>query len=80
MIELGQKYDSKFDIANIVNEHQNLLAGIVGIEITITEIYAKFKLAQSKNEDERINVMRHLENSSNQSEQMIAKAMKKTLE
>ena len=45
----------------------------------MTEIFAKFKLAQSKNEDERINLIRHLEKSSNQSEQMIAKAMKKTL-
>jgi transcriptional regulator len=80
LIELGQKYDSNFDITNNVNEHQNLLSGIVGIEITIAEIFAKFKLAQSKNEDERINVIRHLEKSSNQSEQMIAKAMKKTLE
>jgi predicted FMN-binding regulatory protein PaiB len=55
------------------------LSGIVGLEITITEIFAKFKLAQSKAEDERINVIRHLEKSSKQSEQMIAKAMKKTL-
>jgi transcriptional regulator len=78
LIEFGQKYDGNFDIANNVNEHQNLLHGIVGIEITITEIFAKFKLAQSKNEDERINVIKYLEKSSNQSEQMIAKAMKKT--
>jgi predicted FMN-binding regulatory protein PaiB len=76
---LGQKYDGNFDIANNVNEHQNLVAGIVGIEITITHIFAKFKLAQSKNEYERINVIKHLEKSFSQSEQMIAKAMKKTL-
>lgn len=79
LIELGHKHNSNFDIEKNVNDHQNLLASIVGIEITITDILAKFKLAQSKNEDERINVIRHLEKSSNQSEQMVAKAMQKTL-
>lgn len=40
LIELGQKHDSNFDIDNNMNDHQNLLSGIVGIEITITEILA----------------------------------------
>ncbi len=80
LIELGQTQDSSFDITTNVNEHQNLMSAIVGIEITITEIFAKFKLAQSKPEDERKNVIKHLEKSPNQSTQRVAKAMKETLE
>lgn len=79
LVELGKGYGPDFDIEKNVSDHQNLLTGIVGIEISITDILAKFKLAQSKNEDERINVIKHLEKSSNQSEQKVAKAMEKTL-
>jgi hypothetical protein len=43
LIELGQKHNSSFDIEKNVNDHQNLLANIVGIEITIADILAKFK-------------------------------------
>lgn len=79
LIELGQENNSNFDIGKNVSDHQNLLANIVGLEISITEVFAKFKLAQSKSEDERLNVIGQLEKSSNQSEREIAKAMRKTL-
>lgn len=80
LIKLGQKQDPNFDIEKNINDHQDLLVGIVGIEVTITDIFAKFKLAQSKNEEERANVIKQLQKSSNHSEQMIARAMQKTLE
>jgi transcriptional regulator len=79
LVELGKGYDPGFNIEKNVSDHKNLLASIVGIEITITNVFAKFKLAQSKNEDERMSVIRHLEKSSNQSEQRVAKAMRETL-
>jgi transcriptional regulator len=79
IVDLGILNDPAFDILKNVDEHTNLLQAIVGIEIQITDIFAKFKLAQSKLEDERINVIRQLEKSSSTSEQLVAKAMQATL-
>jgi transcriptional regulator len=79
LIGLGQKHDAHFDIATNVNDHQNLLAGIVGIEIAITEVFAKFKLAQSKSEHERLNVVKQLEKSLDQNDRLVAKAMLETM-
>lgn len=79
VIELGKKQDAKFDIEKNIDEHEYLLNSIVGIEIMVKDIFAKFKLAQSKNEEERMNVIKHLENSADQAERLVAKAMQQTL-
>lgn len=79
LIKLGRLNDSSFDIKKNVEDNSRLLAGIVGIEISITDIFAKFKLAQSKGEDERKRVIAKLEASTNTMDQQVAKAMALTL-
>ena len=77
--ELSRKYDPTFNIETNIHEHLDLLKGIVGIEITITDVVAKFKLAQSKPMHERLNVIHKLEKSSKSADLDVAKAMRKTL-
>lgn len=79
LVKLGQVYDPSFDIVKNINERFELVAGIVGIEISMDEIFAKFKLAQSKSVEERKNVIKVLEKSQDTMDQKVAKAMAKTM-
>ena len=79
IIKLGKQSDSDFLIEKNIDDHDGLLNGVVGIEITVQDIFAKFKLAQSKSVEERQNVINHLEKSLNTSDQAVAKAMQMTI-
>jgi transcriptional regulator len=77
---LSQKYDRQFGIEQNIDNHIELLDGIVGIEISIVEKFAKFKLGQRKSASERLNVIKHLEQSLEPNDQLrMAKAMLETL-
>lgn len=73
---LSEKYDPEFKIEENITNHGNLLAGIVGIEISIEDTFAKFKLGQRKSPAERMSVIKHLEKSLEPNEHLkMAKAM-----
>jgi transcriptional regulator len=52
-----------------------LLGMIVGFEIEITDIQAKFKLSQNRSSEDRMRVVAELENSGNPMEASVAKLM-----
>ncbi len=79
LLKLAAQEDSSFDIENNISDHKKLLEGIVGIEVEIKEIFGKFKLAQSKSEEERINVISALEELETDQATETAEAMKKTI-
>ncbi len=79
ILKLAARQDPHFDIEKNINEHQKLLDGIVGIEVEISEIFGKFKLAQSKSEQERLNVAAALEDIGTDQAVETASAMKKTI-
>lgn len=79
LVSLSQKHDPDFPIEDNVTAHKDLLRGIVGIEISIDDVFAKFKLAQSRPVAERQSVIDHLQKSTNQNEVLMAQAMLKTL-
>lgn len=79
LLALSQKYDPGFDIEKNITDHKKLFASIVGIEVRITEIFGKFKLAQSKPEDERQNVIQELEKLNTDQAKETAKEMRRTL-
>jgi predicted FMN-binding regulatory protein PaiB len=76
---VGNKYDPDFDMTLNIKGNFKLLSSIVGIEISVDEVFAKFKLAQSKSAEERINVIKVLTESTNSVDQAVAKAMQETL-
>ena len=76
---LGKRHDSTFNMENNIDDNQKLLLSIVGIEISVDEILATFKLAQSKTVEERKNVITVLQNSPKSIDQEVARAMLKTL-
>ncbi len=77
--KLGVDQDKEFDISKNIQDHQKLLTGIVGVEVEISDIYGKFKLAQSKSEQERLNVAAALEDIGTDQAKETAGAMKKTI-
>ncbi len=79
LLILGNKEDPGFDMEKNITENQKLLISIVGLDIEIKEICGKFKLAQSKPEAERLNVIRRLEEIGSDQAKETARAMKKTL-
>lgn len=76
---LGNQYDPDFDMGLNIKGNYKLLSSIVGIEISVDEVFAKFKLSQSKSVEERKNVIKMLTQSTNSMDQAVAKAMKETL-
>lgn len=76
---LGNQYDSKLDIIKNIDEHTELLNAIVGIEIEIIDIFAKFKLGQRKSVEARKNVMAYLQKSLDSKDQAMAEAIGQTL-
>ena len=79
LIPLSHKYDSQFDIEMNIADNKKLFAAIVGVEISMDEVVAKFKLAQSKPVSEREHVISILEKSEREQDRLIAREMKKTL-
>jgi transcriptional regulator len=75
IVDLSKKYDPTFDIEKNITDHKKLFASIVGIEVLIKEISGKFKLAQSKPEDERRNVIKAIAEIN----PSLAEEMKRTL-
>jgi transcriptional regulator len=58
---------------------QEELRGIVGVEIAIENIEAKFKLSQNRSLEDRNGVISNLEQSNNQNERKVGEWMKKIL-
>lgn len=79
LVQLGENNDPAFEINKNVEDNKRLLAGIIGLEISITDMFGKFKLAQSKPEAERMNVIDKLEKSSDTMNHKVAKAMRQTI-
>lgn len=79
ILELSRKYDPTFDIEKNMTEHRKLFPTIVGIEVEITEIFGKFKLAQSKPEQERLSVIAELEKIGTDLSKSTAAEMRKTI-
>lgn len=75
ILELSQQQDPGFEIEKNISDHRKLFASIVGIEVQITEVFGKFKLAQSKPVDERENLLKVLEDLN----PALAEETKKTL-
>lgn len=61
LLLLSRQHDPAFRIEENIAQNDKLLGSIVGLEIEIKEIFGKFKLAQSKPEAERLNVIDALE-------------------
>ena len=72
--ELVAKYESAFAAPWTPQYQSQLLQGIVGIEIEVTEIQAKYKLNQNRSESDRLGVIRHLDELG---ESALSEAMKK---
>lgn len=79
ILSLAEKHDPTFDINKNIMDHHKLLDGIVGIKVEIAEIFGKFKLAQSKSEDERKNVITALQELGTDQASETADAIKKTI-
>ncbi len=60
LCRLSEEHDPQFVIKKNITDHKNKLQSIVGIEIQITHVFAKFKLAQSKSETARKSVIQKL--------------------
>lgn len=61
---------------NLVGERRTKLFNlIVGFEIEITDVQAKFKLSQNRQPEDQQSVIEKLEQSSNQTEVAVAKLM-----
>ncbi len=56
---------------------QKMMKGVVGIEISVEEVQAKYKLSQNKNAQDFENVVHQLEKSKNPNSNLIADKMKK---
>jgi transcriptional regulator len=79
LIDLSRKYDPLFDIEKNILDHDKKLLSIVGIDVEIEEIFGKFKLAQSKPVEERLNVIKALEGINSDNAHGVAEEMRKTL-
>lgn len=70
---LTAKYESGFDEPWQPNYRAAMLGGIIGFEITISDIQAQYKLSQNKSETDRASVIDELEKLGSTE---LAKAMK----
>jgi transcriptional regulator len=61
-------------------QHKKLLLAIVGVEIEITDIQAKFKLSQNRSREDQQNVIEKLDESSNQTDVALAALMSEMLD
>lgn len=78
---LMQRYESGREnearISDIpADSYKNNLKGIVGFEISLDEVQARYKLSQNKNDEDYASVVAHLERSQDQLERTIAMEMK----
>lgn len=80
LTSLSKKYDPDFDIDKNIADNKNLFSAIVGIEVEMEEVFAKFKLAQKKPLEARQNVIRKLESSTDSQHRKVGEAMRATLE
>ncbi len=58
---LTEKYESVFETPWQPEYKASLLSAIVGVEITISEIQAKYKLSQNRPEQDRVAVAKQLD-------------------
>lgn len=58
------------------DDYKKNLSGIVGFEISLDEVQARYKLSQNKNDKDYASVVTHLERSEDQQERAIAAAMR----
>lgn len=77
--DLAQHEDPSLLIGKNIDSHPILLKSIVGIEVEIRDVEAKFKLAQSKPKAERENLISALRESGVPERQRVADAMLRTL-
>lgn len=78
--ELAHQEDPDLKIEANIDSHQRLLDSIVGIEIKIQEIEAKFKLAQSKPKEEREHLIQVLKKTNIPEHHRVAVLMEGTLQ
>ncbi|MEH6457948.1 MAG: FMN-binding negative transcriptional regulator [Cocleimonas sp.] len=71
---LTAKYESSFDVPWQPNYKAAMLGAIVGFEVTISDIQAKYKLSQNKSDQDRKQVIEELDNLGSTE---LAKAMKR---
>jgi transcriptional regulator len=76
---LGDKQEHGFNMEESIERNIDLLSLIVGIEISIEDIFAKFKLSQNKTVRERENICKALSESSDTTQLAVAKAIQATL-
>lgn len=79
--KLVDKYEAKqqnpIQIEDLSEKTMRQARGILAFEITITEIQAKKKLSQNRDDKNYKNIINHLENSNDCNDLEIAKEMKK---
>lgn len=71
---LTQKYEAKFEKPWQPNYKAELLSAIVGFEIHITDMQCKYKLSQNRSEQDKVQVIEHLEK---QGSLVLAKEMRR---
>lgn len=72
--ELVARYESAFATPWVPEYQPQLLQGIVGVDIEVTEIQAKYKLNQNRSQADRLGVIRHLDEKGSYA---LSEAMKK---
>ncbi len=66
------------DIHSYPDDHvRKLMKGVIGFEITVDELQAKYKLSQNKNEDDRQGVYKGLSEREDEQSQQVLEEMKK---
>jgi transcriptional regulator len=79
LISLSSQQEKDFAIVENIHSHRNLLEHIVGLEIQIQDIEAKFKLAQSKSPEERRYLAQVLKAHKKTHDQLIGEEILRTL-
>jgi transcriptional regulator len=78
LVDKYEKFSEKPVAIETMSEKmvENQMRAIVGFEIEITDIQAKYKLSQNRNAEDYKNVVNHLQNSTDQITQQVGEMMK----
>jgi transcriptional regulator len=78
--KLVSKYEQKNENSWSVPWHEDKfsaqLGGIVGFEIQVSRLVGKFKLSQNRSQEDRVNVIKQLGNSNNQTDRDVSSLMR----
>ncbi|MEM7359928.1 MAG: FMN-binding negative transcriptional regulator [Pseudomonadota bacterium] len=72
---LTDQYESSFEQPWVPDYKSSMLRGIIGLELTITDLQAKYKLSQNRSDEDRSGVIEQLEA---RGAEALASAMQKT--